>query len=374
MTTRVRLERAAHGRMQVSIMVGGMTGPATMVRQHSRRIATIAVTTLLLLILVVVGTTVQVPFVALGPGPTVNTLGKLDDKPVVDITGAQVDPTTGNLNLTTVSVNDGLTLFDSIRLWLSGRYTVQPREQIFPPDQTTEQVQEQNQQQMSGSESTATAAALRHLDRPTKLIVDSVAPDGPSSKVLRQGDQLLTVAGTAVSTSEDVQSAVRRQKPGAAIPMEIDRGGARQTVTVTAGSRPDAKDVAYIGLTPDVVNADPNLKITYNVGDIGGPSAGLMLTLAVIDRLSPGELTGGKFIAGTGTISDDGEVGPIGGITHKTRAAREAGASVFLVPEKNCTEAKSDAPDGLQLVKVDSLDSALSALDDVRSGKDAPHC
>ena len=345
-----------------------------MVRQHSRRIATIAVTTLLLLILIVVGTTVQVPFVALGPGPTVNTLGKLDDKPVVDITGTPVDPTTGNLNLTTVSVNDGLTLFDSIRLWVSGRYTVQPREQIFPPDQTTQQVQEQNQQQMSGSESAATAAALRHLNRPTKLIVDSVAADGPSSKVLRQGDQILSVGGAAVSTSEDVQSAVRKQKPGAQIPIEIDRAGTKQTVTVTAAARPDDNDVAYIGLTPDVVNADPNLKITYNVGDIGGPSAGLMLTLAVIDRLSTGELTGGKFIAGTGTIADDGQVGPIGGITHKTRAAREAGANVFLVPERNCTEAKSDAPDGLQLVKVNSLDSALSALDDVRAGKDAPHC
>ena len=155
-----------------------------------------------------------------------------------------------------------------MRLWLSGRYTVQPREQIFPPDQTTEQVQEQNQQQMSGSESTATAAALRHLDRPTKLVVDSVASDGPSSKVLRQGDVILSVGGTPVSTSEDVQSAVRAQKPGAQIPMDIERAGTRQTVTVTAGSRPDAEDVAYIGLTPDVVNADPNLKITYNVGDL----------------------------------------------------------------------------------------------------------
>lgn len=351
-----------------------MTGHAWTAQPHFRRIATIAVTTLLLLTLIVLGTTVQVPYVALGPGPTVNTLGTLDGKPVVDIQGATTDPTTGNLNMTTVSVNDGLTLFETLQYWMSGTYTVQPREQLFPPDQTTEQVREQNQQEMSGSESTATAAALRYLNRPTKLVVESVADDGPSAKVLRPRDQLLRVAGTEVSTSEQMQDAVRKQKPGAEIPMEIIRDGGPQSVTVTAGARPDDKNVAYVGVTPEVVNADPSLRISYNVGDIGGPSAGLMLSLAVVDRLSTGELTRGKFIAGTGTIADDGEVGPIGGITHKTRAARDAGATVFLVPAANCAEATSDAPDGLQLVKVDTINSAVSALDDVTAGRSAPHC
>ncbi|MGK2317153.1 YlbL family protein [Gordonia rhizosphera] len=347
-----------------------------------RRIATVVVTVLVFVALLFVGTTVQVPFVALGPGPTVNTLGtveissdgKTETKPVVDITGTPTDPTTGNLNLTTVSVTDGMSLFQSLGMWLSGTYTLEPRDRLFPPDQTPDQVRKQNEQDMTGSESNATAAALLFLDRPTKLVVASVAPSGPSADVLRQGDEVLTVAGKSVSTTAEMQAAVKGSAPGSAVPIGIVRGGQPQTVTVTLAARPDDAQAGYLGVTPEVVNADPSLKISYNVGDIGGPSAGMMLTLAVIDRLSPGELTGGKFIAGTGTIDDSGEVGPIGGITHKTRAARDAGATVFLVPEGNCAEATSDVPDGLTLVKVDTLQSAVDALDDIGAGRAAPHC
>lgn len=340
-----------------------------------RRIATVGVTTLLLLVLIVAGSTIQVPFVALGPGPTVNTLGTTPKgEPIVQIEGTQTDPTTGNLNLTTVAVSDGLSLFQAIGMWLSGTYALQPRDQLYPPDQTTEEVQQQNAQQMTNSESTATAAALRFLNRPTKLVAGMVAPNGPAGKVLRDGDQILRVAGAPVATPEEVQRAIRAQQPGQTIPLEVGADGATRTVDVTLGARPDDETVAYLGVTPEVVNADPALKINYRVGDIGGPSAGMMLSLSVIDQLSPGELTDGKFIAGTGTISDSGEVGPIGGITHKTRAARDAGATVFLVPAANCSEATSDAPDGLQLVKVTTLDSAVQALNALGDGKSAPRC
>lgn len=353
-------------------MVGGMNGPSL------RRILTVGVTVIVMLVLIVAGSTVQVPFVALGPGPTVNTLGELESDnrtaPVVEISGAPTKKVDGHLNLTTVSVNDGLSLFQAIGMWISGTYSVEPRETVFPPDQTTEQTQQQNQQQMTGSESTATAAALRYLKRPTKLVAALVAKDGPSASALRVGDQIVRVSGTAVSTTEELQKAVRARKPGDDITFEIVRGGATSTVTVKAAARPGETDVAYIGVTPEVRNADPALKIDYNVGDIGGPSAGLMLTLAVIDRLGTVDLTHGKFIAGTGTMDDDGDVGPIGGITHKTRAARDAGATVFLVPAANCSEATSDAPDGLQLVKVTTLNSAIDALAAVAAGTSAPHC
>lgn len=347
-----------------------------------RRIATVAVTVLVFLALLFVGTTVQVPYVALGPGPTVNTLGTIDvqngkqttEKPVVDITGVPTDPTTGNLNLTTVSVTDGMSLFQALGMWASGRYTLEPRDRLFPPDQSPDQVRQQNEQDMSGSESNATGAALRFLQRPTALEVVSVAPDGPAATELQKGDRVISVSGKPVATTEEMQAAIKSNAPGTAVPIEIERDGTRQTVTVTLAARPDDPKVGYLGVTPDVVNADPALRIAYNVGDIGGPSAGMMLTLAVIDRLSPGELTHGKFIAGTGTIDDEGDVGPIGGITHKTRAARDAGATVFLVPEKNCAEATSDAPDGLQLVKVTNLQSAVDALGDVGDGRAAPHC
>ncbi|MDL9947854.1 PDZ domain-containing protein [Gordonia sp. ABSL11-1] len=339
-----------------------------------RRLATVVVTVLVFVALLFVGTTVQVPFVALGPGPTVNTLGSVDDKEVVDISGVPTDPTTGNLNLTTVSVTDGMSLFQALGMWMSGTYTLEPRDRLFPPDSTPDQVREQNQQDMTGSEDSATIAALRYLDRPTELGVATVAGNGPATEVLKPGDQVISVGGTPVSTSSEMQAAVKRNAPGTALPIEIDRGGVRQTVTVTLAARPDDPKVGYLGVTPEVVNADPALKISYNVGDIGGPSAGMMLTLAVIDRLSPGELTHGKFIAGTGTIDENGTVGPIGGITHKTRAARDAGATVFLVPQANCAEAASDAPDGLTLVKVDNLQGAVDSLDAIGDGKSAPHC
>ncbi len=350
-------------------MVSGMR-----LQPGHRRIATVVVSVLVFLLLLVVGTTVAVPFVALGPGPTVNTLGTLDDKKVVAIEGVPTDPTTGNLNLTTVSVSDGMSLFQAIGMWLSGTYTLEPRDRLFPPEQSRDQVREQNQQEMSNSESDASVAALRYLNRPTKMQVDDVAGDGPSKNALRKGDQVVRVAATPVTSVPQVQAAVRAQKPGATIPIDIVRGGQPQTVTVTLGQRPDDPKVAYLGATVNEVNADPALKIDFNVGDIGGPSAGMMLTLAVIDKLSPGELTHGKFIAGTGTISDDGKVGPIGGITHKTKAARDAGATVFLVPEKNCAEATSNAPDGLDLIKVTDLQSAITSLGDIGAGKPAPHC
>ena len=115
------------------------------------------------------------------------------------------------------------------------------------------------------------------------------------------------------------------------------------------------------------------ISVNYNLEDVGGPSAGMMFSLAVIDKLSPGELTGGKFVAGTGTIDDEGTVGPIGGITHKIQAAKDAGAEVFLAPADNCAEAASE-DDGITVLKVTSIDDAISQLEAYNAGKDVVTC
>ncbi|GAA2066357.1 YlbL family protein [Williamsia deligens] len=340
----------------------------------NRRIVTLAVTLVLLVVLVLVGSFVRVPYVSLGPGPTVNTLGSVQGKPVVAIDGAPVRSTDGHLNLTTVSVTDGLTLFQALGMWFSGRDTLQPREEIFPPDRSTEEVRQQDQQQMGGSEDSATVAALRYLKRPVALSV-VVDPQGPAAGKLTSGDRVTAVDGRQVSTPDQLRAAVSSAKPGTTVTFRVAAAsGATREVPVVLGSRPDDRAKGYLGVTPELVNADPALRIDFTVGDIGGPSAGLMLTLAVIDKLGQQDLTGGRFIAGTGTISDDGDVGEIGGITHKTLAAREAGATDFLVPEGNCAEARSDAPKGLRLIKVDTLTDAVTALADVRAGRDAPRC
>ena len=120
--------------------------------------------------------------------------------------------------------------------------------------------------------------------------------------------------------------------------------------------------------------ADVPFKTTIHLQDVGGPSAGLMFALAIVDRLTPGELTAGATVAGTGEIDVKGNVSPIGGIPFKMVAAREAGASTFLVPADNCAEAKAKAPDGLRLIKVDTLATAVRALEDEHAGKPVPSC
>ncbi len=358
-----------------------------------RRIVTLAVSALLLAMFVYLGNSVQVPYVALGPGMTVNTLGTVtlvdgkgaDGKPVertvpvVDVKGVPTDPVNGHLNLTTVSVTDGLTLFDALSRWASRSYSLAPRESQFPPGQSNDEVRQQNKAQMSGSELTAQAAALRQLHRPTKLSIAAVGADGPAKGLLRPDDEVRAVGGTAVATVEQMQQAVRSHKPGDRVDIDIVRAGVAQRVAVTLGKAEAeragvATSITYLGVTPVVLNADPAMKVTMNVGDIGGPSAGLMLSLALVDLLTPGSLTGGKFIAGTGTITDEGKVGPIGGITHKMDGAREKGATVFLVPAGNCREALTDVPAGLTLIKVDTLPGAIDALNAVTAGKPAPAC
>lgn len=112
------------------------------------------------------------------------------------------------------------------------------------------------------------------------------------------------------------------------------------------------------------------------LADVGGPSAGLMFSLGLIDKLSPEDLTGGAFVAGTGTIDDAGTVGPIGGVTMKTIAARDAGAEFFLTPKDNCAAAAADKPGGLTLIEVADLQGALDALESIRTGDTAalPQC
>ena len=114
--------------------------------------------------------------------------------------------------------------------------------------------------------------------------------------------------------------------------------------------------------------------MTFNLSDVGGPSAGLMFTLAVIDKMSAGDLNGGKFVAGTGTIDPVGKVGPIGGIQYKMVAAREAGAETFLVPADNCAEGRSMGDDCMELVKVDTLSGAVDSLHTLTSGGRPPAC
>lgn len=333
---------------------------------------TVVAAALLALTLGVIGSTLPVPFVALGPGPTYDTLGDYEDAPIVTVTDLPTYPTSGHLNMTTVSVTDQLSLFTALSFWASGDRRLVPREPIFPSDRTTEEVQDENAAQFASSELNAVSAALSELGGPASVVVVGVVPGSPADGQLELQDEIVSVDGVPVGTAEAVTELIGRSAPGETASLVIRRDGAERTVPVVLGSRPD-RPQGFLGITPGL-GPLPDSDITISLGGIGGPSAGLMFALGVLDKLTPGELTGGRFVAGTGSIGPAGAVSAIDGVPFKMIAAREVGATVFLVPADNCTEAAAAAPDGLTLVRVGTLDDAVQSLDTLRAGGTPPSC
>jgi PDZ domain-containing protein len=341
--------------------------------QLSRRGWTVLLGLFIVIVLAILGAVVPVPFVALGPGPTYDTLGDVNGTEIVQVDGTKTYPTTGQLRMTTVSLKRDVTLFGAFGLWVSGRYALAPREEYIKPGQTEEQVQQENVQMFQDSQSDAEVASLRYLGNPVKVIVNQVTLGAPADKVIQPGDRLVTVNGRDIHQQDDVVDSVKDTRPGQAIPVVLERNGTRQTVTVTLGKAPDDRPQGFMGIS-GVDRADVPFKTTIHLQDVGGPSAGLIFSLAIVDRLTGDDLAGGKAIAGTGEIDVKGNVGPIGGIPFKLVAAAEDGARTFLVPADNCAEAKGNPPSGLQLVKVDTLGGAVQALKDLKAGKPVPSC
>jgi Lon-like protease len=335
------------------------------------RTSTLAAAALLAALLAVLGTSLPVPLVALGPGPTYDTLGDVNGSAVVTVDGLPTFPTSGHLNMTTVAVSDRLTFVDVLRAWVSGARQVVPRSQIFPPGKTDDQVRDENTQQFASSETNAEVAAMTQLAIPTRVVVGAVVPDSPAAGALQVGDELVAVSGRSVGSPVAVADALAGTRPGQNITVTFRRAGQERTADLALGTSADRAQ-GLLGVRPTVEPRAGDIKIS--LGDIGGPSAGLMFALAVVDKLSPGELTGGRFVAGTGAIDAAGTVSPIGGIPFKMRAARDAGATVFLVPDQNCAEAAANAPTGLQLVRVTGLGDAVHQLEALDAGTPAVSC
>ncbi|RZQ59286.1 PDZ domain-containing protein [Amycolatopsis suaedae] len=344
-------------------------------RRLSRRGWTVLLSGVLVAVFAVLGAVVQVPYVALGPGPTYDTLGSADGSPVIRIKGQQTFPTGGQLRMTTVSLTDEVTLFGALGLWVSGRYALAPREEYFKPGETDEQVKQQNVQQFQDSQSNAEVAALRRLGYPVKVLAKEVVSGSPADHVLEPGDRLLVVNGKKITQEEDVRAALAGTRPGETISLTFQHEGQpERTQTLTLAQNPEpSRTEGFIGLQP-IDRADVPFDVDITLQEVGGPSAGLMFALAIVDQLTPGEMVAGEHIAGTGQITQKGTVEAIGGISFKVVAAREAGATVFLVPERNCAEAASAAPDGLKLIKVADLGGAITALEDLKAGRPTPTC
>ena len=343
----------------------------------SRRTLTLLLSSALLVVLALFAGTQAVPYVALAPGPTFNTLGATNGTEVIKISGRPTFPDTGHLNLTTISVVTRLTFVQAVRGWFEHDLAVVPRDVIYPPDKTDEQVRAEDKVAMTESQDSATTAAFRQLGIPgtTTVVVGKVEATAPANGKLKTGDVLTGVDGTAVSDGAQLRALIGTRKPGQDVRIAFRRAGkdATTTITTAAAKQDDGTVRPVIGVLTSEQTSYP-VKVEISLKDVGGPSAGLMFSLGIIDKLTPGSLTDGRFIAGTGTIDPAGNVGPIGGIQQKLIGARSKGATTFLVPQANCAAAVDNPPAGLTLIKVTTLKDALGQLTALRAGKTTTPC
>ncbi len=330
-------------------------------------------------VLVVAAAVVPVPYVAVGPGVTYNTLGSVDGTEVITFSGPDIpasatrDQGDGHLNMTTVSITDHIALFQALGLWATGRYALAPREEYYPPDKTVDEVKQRDARDFRDSQSAAEIASLRYLNYPDVTYVGEVPNGSPSDGVLEPQDRIIALDGAKVTDFPSLQAALKTTTPGQVVAVKVLRNQEEITEKVTLGSNPEVGKQGFLGIGA-VERPIAPFTTSIALERIGGPSAGLMFTLGIIDKLTDEDLTGGRFIAGTGTMDPDGRVGPIGSVLLKLVTAREAGATVFLVPADNCAEAVTQVPDGLQLVKVSTVDDAMAALKTLGEGGTPPGC
>ncbi len=318
------------------------------------------------------------PFVTFAPGPTVNVLGENDGKPIIEVTGHPTYQDDGQLRMTTVSVterNARLDLFTLMRTWMSRHDAVYPFFAQYGSTGSQQQDAAEGQVEMVTSQDAAVAAALTQLHIPIHPAIEIVhVTDGmPADGKLQVRDVLRKIGDTRITPKTDVPALVAAVPPGKSVPITVERDGKEVTVHVA----PVSKDGhTLFGITLQTAYTFP-FKVAVNISDnIGGPSAGLMFATSIYDTLTPGSLTDGEVVAGTGTISADGKVGEIGGIQQKIAGARADGAKLFLVPPANCSDALGADNGPMRLVKAATLAGAISEIKAWTADHDAtlPSC
>lgn len=326
-----------------------------------------------LLIASVVGTvlfaTAPSPYVVERPGPVFDTLGEVDGAdgepvPLIEIPDETTYPTSGRLDLLTVYVTGSrenpLTWLEVAQAWFDPSRTVLPIDVVYPDGQTEQESDDESAEAMVMSQEDAVAAALTELDIAygSVLTVAGVIDDLPADGVLEADDEILTAGGRPVQSVDELKAEFG---VGVEVELGIRRGGIERTVVVTPVASED-DGLPVIGIYVGSVYDFP-IEVLIQLENVGGPSAGMMFALGIYDKMTPGELTGGEHIAGTGTIGGGGEVGAIGGIVQKMYGARDAGADWFLAPASNCAEVVGHIPAGLEVFSVADLDDAIEAVE-----------
>lgn len=342
----------------------------------SRRVRTLLIGGVLFLVMITLAFTLPVPYVILSPGPTLNTLGQDGQgNDIIVIKGHPTRKSDGHLNLTTVDVSlDRVNVIQALTGWLRHDKVVVPRDSIYPPGRSQKEVNQQDTQDFVDSQDNAEAAAFCELGYPKGVAVRTFSDGSKAKAVLQVNDQITAVNGTAITTTDELAAVLAQLSPGGTASVEVDRAGKPTTVTVSLIDPAKGRTGARFGVTVTQGCIAPFSVDLGLANKIGGPSAGMMFALGIINEVGPADLTGGQFIAGTGTIDSSGKVGAIGGIQLKMIAARKAGAKYFLAPADNCSDVGKATPKGLTIVKVATLHEAVTDLTMIKSGGSAPHC
>lgn len=332
---------------------------------NDRRSTILAATGLLASLLTAALTIIPSPYAIGTPGPTFDTLGDVNGAPLVSIEGAKVYETSGELRLTTVSQAPGSSTVFSvgqvIAAFFSKGATVTPEESVFGKPGEREQNIDQSAQEWVTSKEKATVSALEELGIPvpTTMTVVGIYEVSNAVGLLQEGDVIFKVDGALVETYAQFHDAIRAHKPGDDVTITVLRAG--EAVDATFALLGEEGEIPRIGILVDP-EFDIPITVDVKIDSVGGPSAGSMFALAIMDMLTELDELNGAKVAGTGTIDVDGEIGPIGGVRLKLLGAQADGAEHFLVPVENCGEVVGHVPAGLNVYAVDDLGDAYEAL------------
>ena len=311
----------------------------------------------------------QLPVVALSPGPMEDVLARLK------VEGRPVYGSEGKLYLTSVGIDDNVRFYEALLDMANRDVQLVPRDRLYPGDQDSEEIDEENTQLMDRSKETATVVALREVGydiEPSGVEVTQVVSGAPADGKLWAGDDIVAADGRAVDSTEDVRKAITSHKPGERVDFRVKRDKDGRTASVSVEVQ-ELENEPRVGILLRDLFPELPVKVSIDTeNNIGGPSAGLMFTLSIIDKLTREDLTGGRRIAGTGAIALDGSVLPVGSVDEKLISVHRLGVTTFLIPADNCDEVRGQVPDGVRLVKVAKLDDALRFLRDPKAA--APGC
>lgn len=339
----------------------------------TRRSLTFGVSLLGATVLLAAMAVIPAPYAIRSPGPTEDVLGEDGDVPLIEISGARTFESSGQLRLTTVTLGGGpdypVNVSQVLSGWFDPARSVRPVEETFPRGQTSQQVSQRSQQEMLSSQENATVAALTELgyEVPAVLTIAGTQEGLGADGVAREGDVITALNGEPVTTYDDLVDDLAAIAPGSDVTLGVDRDGEPLDLVITTTAA-EGKDSAVLGVLIDPAFDYP-VDVTIQIDDIGGPSAGTMFALGIIDKLTPEDEANGEVIAGTGTIDSVGVVGPIGGIEQKMHGALRDGASWFLAPEDNCPDVVGAVPDGLRVTRIATLAEARAAVEAIGRGE-----